>query len=209
MANNYKQGKVKSIPVIEVIEGMQVIDPFGNIAKVITPIPQGEQKLTHFEVKCRDGVTRDNASIINQLKTLVVEYEEEQNKTWEQFEFDKKADLITKQIPLKWKQWEAAIDNGEVDSDKTVQFEILRKFASMKLSNEEYYAEYAKIIPQRAINFQEKYKNIGKRPTEDQQLEKLADLLTSHDVRKHLNINSFGYSQVERDIVKLFNNMLK
>lgn len=50
---------------------------------------------------------------------------------------------------------------------------------------------------------------VTKSLSEDQQLEKLANLLTSHDIRKHLNINGMGYSQVERDIVRLFNIMLK
>ena len=37
-------------------------------------------------------------------------------------------------------------------------------------------------------------------------LEQLANLLTKYDVRKYLNINDFGYSLVEREIVKLFEN---
>lgn len=39
-------------------------------------------------------------------------------------------------------------------------------------------------------------------------LEQLANLLTKYDVRKYLNINNFGYSLVEREIVKLFEQNL-
>lgn len=39
---------------------------------------------------------------------------------------------------------------------------------------------------------------------EDPKLKELADLLEKHGLRKHLNINGFGYSQIERDIVSLF-----
>ena len=39
-------------------------------------------------------------------------------------------------------------------------------------------------------------------------LEQLANLLKKYDVRKYLNINDFGYSLVEREIVKLFEKNL-
>jgi hypothetical protein len=179
-------------------------------------------KLWHTDYPLIIGINRNGDKVhrgmhISEIKTLVIEYETELNN------------LVINQIPLKWKQWQAAINNSEVDSDKIVQFDTInfgmgecdqcgaQQFTSYRICNYNGICkgtiiplkEYAKIIPQRVINFQEKYKNVGKRPTEEQQLEKLADLLTSHDVRKHLNINGFGYSQVERDIVKLFNNMLK
>ena len=40
--------------------------------------------------------------------------------------------------------------------------------------------------------------------TKKEGLERLKDLLIKYDLRKHLNINDFGYSQIERDIVDLF-----
>ena len=37
-----------------------------------------------------------------------------------------------------------------------------------------------------------------------EKLEKLAEFLESRGVRKYLNVNDCGYSQIERDIVALF-----
>lgn len=46
-------------------------------------------------------------------------------------------------LPLKFSQIQSAIDNGEVDSDKEVEFEIIDKTIV------DYYTIYAKIIPQK------------------------------------------------------------
>lgn len=40
--------------------------------------------------------------------------------------------------------------------------------------------------------------------THEEGLRKLAELLEARGLRKHLNINGFGYSQIERDIVSIF-----
>lgn len=45
--------------------------------------------------------------------------------------------------------------------------------------------------------------SIPVKEADENNLQKLADLLESRGVRKYLNINNFGYSQIERDIVEL------
>jgi hypothetical protein len=188
-----KQGKVKSVPVSEVTEGMQVVLK-NQIINLI-------------------GDMLFNKDLIEVCKTLVVEYELEKKNYSLDNSYTKKFKEM--QIPLKFKQWQAAIDNNEVDSEKIVNFELKQRYnfycscggeedkclAGMDCKGEGKWEGYiARIIPQ---------KTKKTLPSEDEQLEKLSNLLTSHDVRKYLNINGIGYSQVERDIVKLFNLMFK
>ena len=40
--------------------------------------------------------------------------------------------------------------------------------------------------------------------THEEGLQKLAELLETRGLRKYLNINNWGYSQIERDIVSIF-----
>lgn len=125
-----KQGKIKSIPVTNVIEGMQVLTPY----EVGIIIENNSNSLKEYTIKRKDGGLVFYSK--NKLKTLVVEYEEDltnhnidshnwcsrcNNSIFHKSEH--KLKLFT--IPLKYSQWQNAIDNGEVDSDKVVEFEII------------------------------------------------------------------------------------
>lgn len=140
-----KHGRVRAIPVKEVTEGMQVIDRFNNVSKVVRTDPE----FVVVAVHCRDGEIRHHNDQINKLKTLVVEYEDGYiTANGGQLE-------TTKQLPLKYSQWQSAIDNGEVDSDKVVEFEIKNLVggiefdghADPKTNHKDLWI--AKIIPQK------------------------------------------------------------
>jgi hypothetical protein len=122
-----KQGKVKTIVVKEVITGMQILDKFGNIGIVL---PHTTLSFIPYKITCRDSIVRENSQYIEELRVIVVEYDR----------MDPKGGLgHTVELPLKHSQWQAAIDKGEVDSDKVVMFEVLPGII----------CEYAKIIPQK------------------------------------------------------------
>lgn len=138
-----KQGKIKAIPVKEVIEGMQVIDKFGNVAKLL------KQTIAScvVQVKCRDGELRNHDDNYRDLKTLIVEYESD---------VDDENNWI-KHLPLKYSQWQSAIDDGTVDTDKVVEFGI--KHDDFKYETNRYGVEVpiesikiAEIIPQKERN---------------------------------------------------------
>lgn len=129
---NHLQGKVKSISVKEVPARMQLLTPIG-VRRV------GKAEHIKEDSILINGVWWDRVV----LKTLVVECEETvvgHDRYGEQ-----EAD-ITRILPLKHSQWQSAIDNGEVDSDKEVRFEIL---------NTPGPNEYAKIIPQKKRMYSE------------------------------------------------------
>lgn len=130
-----KQGKIKSISVTEVSKGMQVI--FENkICKIISIDNKNQRcKLNH------PIFNHQYPAFFKELKTLVVEYE---NETEIDFTYTK---LTTKQLPLKYSQWQSALDNNEVDSDKTVEFET-KNIINTELNNNKILVPIlAKIIP--------------------------------------------------------------
>lgn len=107
-----QQGKVVSIPVKEVAEGMQVFHPKFGIGKV-APFNEYEPK----EV-CSVLFAGDDSCMgceISDLKTLVVKH------------LIHNRYLQDSGIPLKWSQWRMAIKKGEVDSDSIVEFEIVSR----------------------------------------------------------------------------------
>lgn len=95
---------IKSIPITEVNEGMQVLY---NNNLVLTVVGDG--------VKKADCISKFFAvGIYYQLKTIVVEYVGN--------DFGKH---LVKQLPLKQSDWQQAIDLGLVDSGKEVEVEIV------------------------------------------------------------------------------------
>lgn len=183
------KGKVKSISVKEVTEGMQVVFKVTNkictVPHIITHLDlEKKYKIEQVEYLLNDlfGTTYGKAYLPG-LKTLVVEYESILPNQVKQ----------TLALLLKYSQWQSAIDDGLVDSSKEVKFEI-KEYHIDELNPVEYLqAKVAQIVPQTKRMY-----------SEEEMLYKLSELLTKHNVRQHLNINGFGYSQIERDIVSLF-----
>ncbi len=109
-----KQGHVKAVPAHDLSEGSQVI--YKNKVYV-------NQKNNIINFPQLNGLAPAQLyapTIIKHLSILVVEFEFIKQDT------DKVhlgSDGI-KIIPLKYSQWQAAIDNNEVDNDKPVNFEI-------------------------------------------------------------------------------------
>lgn len=147
------KGKVKSISVKEVTEGMQVgwegvnRFHFGKTEKVVDKV----------YVKVNLETTNGHDTVpIDLLKTLVVEYGngveigiiEKEGNSLLMKELPKQQ---MRQLPLKYSQWQSAIDNGEVDSDKEVEFEIKHGFVHGGEGEivDKFCARYAKIIPQK------------------------------------------------------------
>lgn len=136
------QGKIKAIPVKKVTEGMQVLQPWVDevlnrpttVWKVISK-ERGIIKIKRAE-NYIESITEES---IHKLKTLVVEYTINGDEQWSE-EGGAFIPTITKQLPLKYKQWQSAIDNGEVDSDESVEFEYIEMGLYDQVS-------YAKIIP--------------------------------------------------------------
>ena len=140
------QGKIKSIPVKEVTEEMQVM--------VRGLIMKAYPSKTHIDFSIIRGFNRKNQEVqrlihISELKTLVVEHGNgrSDNYKWE------------KQLPLKHSQWQAAIDNGEVDSDKTVEFEIVQSLAQRADKRDNLPDQIAKIIPTKKSIYSDKDKH--------------------------------------------------
>lgn len=124
-----KQGKIKAIPVKEVIKGMQVT--YNDVVYVVVKCQSNSNDLIIRRINATNLVDITNLNI--NLKTLVVEYD-----------IDHGAITIPQQIPLKQSQWQAAINNKEVDTDKVVTFEIN--------SSPKGNFSYAKIIPNKQTN---------------------------------------------------------
>lgn len=145
-----KQGKIKSIPVTEVIEGMQVYHNIHGIGKVL--------RIDEDRFTVRLGVfdlTHRNFSI-SELKTLVFEYPSNQEEIL-RGEIPKDF----KQIPLKYSQWQSALDNNEVDSDKVVEFEIKDILINISPKNSPLHktvfnkTQIAKVIPTKKKTYTE------------------------------------------------------
>jgi len=133
-----KQGKIKAIPVKEVTEGMQVLWENCMNGYIYTVI---EVEENHFVIKAQ-GVQSYHVRLQKiqihktSIQTLVVEYVP--NYRNEDGTYNRQFD--TEQLSLKHSQWQAAIDNNEVDTDKTVEFEIISNGQGEK------WIKYAKII---------------------------------------------------------------
>lgn len=160
---NRLQGKVRSISVKEVTEGIQVII-WGRIVSINSNKQNQEGYITLKEAQ----ITKDK------LKTLAVEYE---SVAWEEhikeliFESAESKRRVfegwqrdcIKQLSLKHSQWQSAVDNSEVDSDKVVEFEIITKVLRPGLgaifegeNGLEYLnTKYAKIIPHKKRMYSE------------------------------------------------------
>ncbi len=117
-----KQGHVKAVPAHDLSVGNYVVyqDKIYTI-QTGTIILLGD-KSPWLEKQCRD--------IITELFVLVVYFEI--RKEDGQFGF-----AGQKKLPIKYSQWQATIDAGEVDNTETVNFEIIESEQTL----------FAKIIP--------------------------------------------------------------
>lgn len=140
------KGKVKSIAVTEVAEGQQVCIAWKN-------------GLTIHKTKLTGAA--------DYMRTLVVEYEDLKEYRQDNPPFSgpyPPTSDYRKQLSLKYSQWQSAIDNGEVDSDKEVEFEVVSTscdcIGMCKHDNPDKDCTnkvLAKIIPQRLSEFRDKY----------------------------------------------------
>ncbi len=150
------KGKVKAIPVREITEKMQII--FKDIHSrwhigIIMNILIGEKVWISSSTYCHNVVSN------NDLKRLAVEYEsydvyypdddfKGNVKTLDEAEKESKFSsgyytIKPEQLSLEDKQWQSVIDNGEIDSEREVEFEIITDIAMV------FEIQYAKIIRQR------------------------------------------------------------
>jgi hypothetical protein len=100
---------IKSIPITEVNEGMQVL-----YEDLILTVAGNIGKEANGNFKDNEIAKFYAVGIYYQLKTIVVEYEGN--------DFGKH---LVKQLPLKQSDWQQAIDLGLVDSGKEVEVEIV------------------------------------------------------------------------------------
>jgi hypothetical protein len=141
-----KQGKVKMVPAKEIREGMQFIDTNrGGLIVKITSTDGGIMVDNHWRVA---------GGWLMMLVVEYTEYEQVYPKSGRDFQGHEKYDDVTYQIPLKYSQWQSAIDNGELNSDKMVEFEIVKRAYNkdgFPITNavyeDDYVKSYAKIIP--------------------------------------------------------------
>lgn len=78
-----------------------------------------------------------------ELKTLVVEYLHDEDNGI----IIPRHMRTMKTVPLKYSQWQSSIDNGEVDADKVVTFEVITERKRYEGDGDTYLKEIAKIIP--------------------------------------------------------------
>ena len=161
-----KQGKVKSISLNEVRKNMQVMHPNGNILviKELQPLsvdlkPLPDSYLTTMVISNNTFKGSSQCWQPHELKTLVIEYDFDQGKF---------AAPSLRQIPLKYSQWEAAVNNQEVDSDKIVDFDVKEydcEYNPMPDNVAEYKSEkgvtsVGRIIPKKGANLTEVFNNL-------------------------------------------------
>jgi len=138
-----KQGKIISVPVLNVIEGQIVIHK-----NIICTIANSNS----IEIVTKKGAIRSWV-MMSELRELVVEYFEVIVNSHAQSTHNVK-------LPLKLSQWEAAINNNEVNSGiKQVKFEIIERKTDKVIGYHEgnlnnpihyhYIMEIAKVIPNR------------------------------------------------------------
>jgi|688.fasta_scaffold635050_2 hypothetical protein len=115
---------IKSIPITKVNEGMQVYwSGCPSKVKVWYILEVKSDWVECCPIYQKLNPIRSQSAKISELKTIVVEYEEEQPHLF--IGFGKKPPPITKQIPLKNQDWQQAIDLGLVDSGKEVDVKIV------------------------------------------------------------------------------------
>lgn len=111
-----KQGKIISVPVTEVSNGVKVVFE-GNIYKV-------KKVDRHVYPVVLEGIV-GSRFLMEDLKTLAVEYPVFKNiqlSGYGEYPVSKVNIPSTEQIPLSPKQWQQAIDDELVNSDKEVWF---------------------------------------------------------------------------------------
>lgn len=137
-----KQGKIKSISVKEIAEGIQVYHTIEEMILIFTE----ERHL--FSLNKAKVIDKSNLNLIH-LKTFVVEYKECCSKLEDQNCEGAPGicGMTIKQLPLKYSQWQNAIDNNEVDSDKVVEF-FIETFAMDSKRANDNATFFARIIPQ-------------------------------------------------------------
>lgn len=142
-----QQGKIISVPIHKVKEGMQVVlrgKVFNNtilintksftdgIQRIGIPIKQtgiSTKLLLAFNGTASDYILKVP---LEECKALVVDFT---------------TDLGTILYPLKYSQWQSAIDNDEVDTGRLVDFVVVTNSESE--SNKSF--TYAKIIPTKVV----------------------------------------------------------
>jgi len=132
-----KQGKIKAIPVKEITKGIQVL--WENCMKgyIYTIIDVDED---HFVLKSKNTQSFRLSKLHKaSIQTLVVEFKTEVVNT-----LSGSTKRLTDQIPLKFSQWQAAIDNDEVDTNKEVIFQISATRSTKP------WEWYARIIPSKS-----------------------------------------------------------
>lgn len=152
-----KQGKVKAIPAKEVTEGMQItwLTSTGRLTSKVKEI-RGNVYWVEFNGRPLNilPVDRDMAEI------LIVEYEISPGETMSNGNVWRGAGNTFEQVPLKFSQWQAAIENGEVDSNKVVEFEFKNLVGNIEFDG---CADprtgmkdswIAKIIPQKRLGYE-------------------------------------------------------
>lgn len=136
------QGKIKAIPVKEVTEGMQVLVQ-GLIMKIDKVFDKNNPIIIGRNGK---GDLVHRSIHISFIQTLVVEYDDTH--------YESHSSPIIKQLPLKYSQWQAAIDNNEVDRDKVVTFEFMHSHHSKNEAQRQgsyNIVTYVKIIPEKKL----------------------------------------------------------
>jgi hypothetical protein len=182
------QGKVKAIAVKEVTAGMQILWD-KQIYKVIhyKNCLCIQDPNNAFQTMSLDSYPDTK----KEFKTLVVEYEEQDEKNRREIGLDvNKYSGYTKQITLKHSQWQASIDNDEVDSDKIVEFEIITDVAMVS------EICYAKIIPQKR----------EKLFTEDEVHSFITDALLDVDTLVITSGQRDGWVEIDHDKLKVWLN---
>lgn len=143
-----KQGKVITISLKSLSEGMQVYwDGCPSKVKLWHVLKIKPTIVEVCPLSEKLYPVRAQSPLPDELKTLVVEYDaEKKNYLDVDNTFEKK--YKTLQLPLKYSQWQSAIDNGEVDSDKVVEFETINELKK-EIAIGKPLITIAKIIPQK------------------------------------------------------------
>jgi hypothetical protein len=135
-----KQGKIVSVPVINITDEMQVTRS-NNVGVVVgEPYYNDFTKEMLVNVKWNIG-TLSPVNDVKLLKTIVVQFWKEDYPT---------PRLILEQLPLKYSQWQSVLDEeGLLNSDKFVEFDVIyTTFGSNKKELEENIIQYANIFLQ-------------------------------------------------------------
>jgi len=152
-----KQGKIKAIPVKEVTEGMQLT--YNGVTYTVTKAPHNNSNVFLIKRLNLNSTKLVDVTDLNiAFKTLVVIYEDNDWRDGRSVNY-----TTVQSLPLKHSQWEAAIANNEVDTDKVVNFDIIDVYVNEKSgykTSDPFVIEksggtwiketsYAKIIPKK------------------------------------------------------------